>query len=111
MPTVNDTVKTNGTVQNGSTAETVTFSPEPQEKSADGETEYMAQVGELFDLLGPKARARELTNWGGWWRNRFREAPSKATRVLAEVRGMLREGRIRRSPGAAALDLWKRFPS
>jgi hypothetical protein len=51
-----------------------------------------------------------MTNWGGWWRNRYRENPDKARRVLAELAGMIRERRIKRNPGAAGLDLWGRTP-
>jgi hypothetical protein len=61
-------------------------------------------------LRGPKHPQDELANWGGWWRNRFREAPDKARRVLAEVRSMIRERKIKTKPGATAVDLWKRFP-
>jgi hypothetical protein len=61
-------------------------------------------------LASPAVAKRELGNWGGWWRNRFRESPDKATRVLAEVRSMIREGRVRQNPGAAAVDLWSRLP-
>ena len=51
-----------------------------------------------------------MKNWGGWWRNRFRENPSKAARVLAELASMVKERRINRNPGAAGLDLWNRLP-
>ena len=57
----------------------------------------------------PGAKA-ELTNWGGWWRNRFRKCPDKARRVLAEIKSMILEKRIRTTPGRAAIDLWKRLP-
>jgi len=69
----------------------------------------MASVLETFNSFGPNVSENELANWGGWWRNRYREDKGKARRVLAEIRGMVREGRIRRNPGAAANDLWKRF--
>ena len=51
-----------------------------------------------------------MENWGGWWRNRYREDPEKARRVLAEVRSMIRERRIHTNPGAAGKDLWSRLP-
>ncbi len=60
--------------------------------------------------MGGGYAARELANWGGWWRNRFREDHAKADRVLAEVLSMVRERRITFSPGAAAVDLWGRLP-
>ena len=67
----------------------------------------------LADTLrnfSPKAAHTELENWGGWWRNRYRENSAKARKVLAELAGMIREGRIRTNPGAAAKDLWQRLP-
>jgi hypothetical protein len=69
----------------------------------------MADVAQTLDGFGPKHGATELVNWGGWWRNRYREDARKAQRVLAELRCMVREGHIHRNPGAAAHDLWKRF--
>ena len=69
----------------------------------------MATILEAFSSFGPKASENEIANWGGWWRNRYREDKRKAQWVLAEVRNMVREGRIHRNPGAAANDLWKRF--
>ena len=76
-----------------------------------GEPSFMGDVLRLFEQCGPQVQEKEMTNWGGWWRNRYREDAGKAKRVLAEVRSMLREGKIRRNPGAAAQDLWKRFAS
>jgi hypothetical protein len=90
-------------------AEPLTFSPSQPEKAAEGEAAFMAHVLEAFSSFGPKGSENEIANWGGWWRNRYREDKGKARRVLAEIRGMVREGRIRRNPGAAANDLWKRF--
>jgi hypothetical protein len=56
----------------------------------------------------PKAKL-ELANWGGWWRNRYRENPAQARRVLAELASMIRERRIHKNTGAAGKDLWTRF--
>ena len=69
----------------------------------------MAEVLETFSTFGPRVSKNEITNWGGWWRNRYREDKGKARRVLAEVASMVREGRVHKNPGAAASDLWKRF--
>ncbi len=57
-------------------------------------------------LWSPAFAKDELANWGGWWRNRYREQPAKAQRLIAELRGMIREGRVSGNPGAAAVDLW-----
>ena len=70
----------------------------------------MDGLKEAVALFSPDAAELEQTNWGGWWRNRFREHPDKARRVLAEIRVMIKEGTIRKTPGAAAMDLWNRLP-
>ena len=69
----------------------------------------MAKLVGVLERCGPKLMGKELANWGGWWRNRYREDAGKAERVLAEIGSMIREGRVLRNPGAAAMDLWKRF--
>ncbi len=70
----------------------------------------MRDLQETLELHNPATAESELTNWGGWWRNRFRQNPAKAVRLLAEMRSMVKEGRIHKNPGAAAVDLWKRLP-
>ena len=42
--------------------------------------------------------------------DRYREDAGKMRRVLADVRSLVKEGRIMESPGAAAVDLWGRLP-
>ena len=79
-------------------------------KSAGAEKEFLAQVLEMFNAWNPGSADNQLTNWGGWWRNRFRQDAGKAQRVLADVRLLVKEGRILQDPGAAAHDLWKRLP-
>ena len=69
----------------------------------------MLALADLFPGK-PQALKRELANWGGWWRNRYRENPEKIRAVLRDVAGMVRERRITTSPGAAAKDLWERLP-
>jgi hypothetical protein len=81
-----------------------------QKKAAPGEDHFMDDLGEVFRLFSPDTAEGEMENWGGWWRNRFRESPDKARRVLAEARSMVKEGTIRKTPGAAGADLWKRLP-
>ena len=70
----------------------------------------MTELLATLQAYNGKLAAKELTNWGGWWRNRFRENPDKARRVLAEVRCMIRERAVHCNPGAAAVDLWNRLP-
>jgi hypothetical protein len=74
------------------------------------EARFLLEVLEAMKLWSPKQAEHEAENWGGWWRLRFREDADKAQRILAEVRSMIREHRIRSNPGAAATDLWKRLP-
>jgi hypothetical protein len=64
-----------------------------------------------MSLSSGRLARNEMDNWGGWWRNRFRQDPEKARRVLAEIRSMIREHRIKGHPGAAATDLWSRLPN
>ncbi len=70
----------------------------------------MQELKETLDQFDPAQAKTELDGWGGWWRNRFRENADKARRVLADIRTMITEARIKRSPGAAASDLWARLP-
>jgi hypothetical protein len=78
--------------------------------SASGEKAFLEQVSQAMRLFAPKTAQDEIVNWGGWWRNRYRENPAKATRIIAEIASMIREKRILSNPGAAAHDLWKRLP-
>ena len=70
----------------------------------------MGEVREVFQRSHPGLAEAELANWGGWWRNRYRENAAKARRVLAEIGAMIKERRVTANPGAAAIDLWKRLP-
>ena len=91
-------------------AERLTLSVSTRKAGAGPEKEFLAEVSEAFGKSSPKIAQTELVNWGGWWRNRFREDPAKARRVLAETNSMIKEHRILENPGAAAADLWKRLP-
>ena len=70
----------------------------------------MEDVVAVLSKWFPDGARGELANWGGWWRNRHRESPDKARRVLGEIKSMILERRIRSCPGRAATDLWKRLP-
>jgi hypothetical protein len=91
-------------------AERLPRSVSPLEKPQEGEAAFIADVVRLCESHLQGSSEPEIENWGGWWRNRYRESPQKAGKVLAEVRVLVREGRITRSPGAAAMDLWGRLP-
>ena len=86
------------------------LSASPPSSEGSAEQKFLANVMEVMATWSPKEGSAELTNWGGWWRNRFRQDPGKARRILAEIASMIREHRITGSPGAAAGDLWKRLP-
>ena len=92
------------------TSERSEFKAQDAGQGSDKETRFIADVAAVISTWSPKEASGELTNWGGWWRNRYRENPRKSQKVLAEIKGMILEHRIRRSPGAAARDLWKRLP-
>jgi hypothetical protein len=78
-------------------------------KRKGGEKGFLAQVAFVIARWSPQEAEKELLEWGGWWTNRFREDADKVRRVLAEVESMIRESRIKVTPGKAAQDLWKRF--
>jgi hypothetical protein len=92
------------------TAERSTLSGATPEETSSGENTFMEDVSQALRLFSPKSAEKELANWGGWWRNRYRESPDKARRVLAEIRSLIMERKIRKNPGAAATDLWNRLP-
>jgi hypothetical protein len=92
------------------TDEASTRSPVTQEKASLAEKTFFRELAETLESFRAGTSRHELTNWGGWWRNRYRENPDKAQRVLAEVRSMIRERTVQGNPGAAAMDLWKRLP-
>jgi hypothetical protein len=79
-------------------------------KAGAAEQRFLTEVREVLGAASPQIAQQELANWGGWWRNRFRENAPKAARVLAEIRGMILERRVHTNPGAAASDLWRRLP-
>ena len=91
-------------------AERLMLSASPPSSEGSAEQKFLGNVMEVMATWSPKEGSAELTNWGGWWRNRFRQDPGKARRILAEIASMIREHRIIASPGAAAGDLWKRLP-
>jgi hypothetical protein len=92
------------------TDERLTFSSVTREQPRKGEPEFLKELSGALASFNPSAAQSELISRGGWCCNLFRENPAKARRILAELRSMIRERRIRRNPGAAAKDLWDRLP-
>jgi hypothetical protein len=107
MPVQDSTEQNNTAIK---PVERLTFSGSTREQPRDGEGGFLAELSSALATFNSSAAQSELANWGGWWRNRFRENPAKARRILAEIRSMIRERRIRHNPGAAAKDLWDRLP-
>ncbi len=97
-------------VQNSKNTERSAFNAAARKPCRKGEAAFMSDVTEVLNLFDPKSAEADLANWGGWWRNRYRENPDKARRILADISLMTREGRITNCPGAAAQDLWRRLP-
>lgn len=74
-----------------------------------GENGFLEELTKVMARYNPKQAEKEMVNWGGRWRNRYRQNADKAWRVLNELKAMVCEGRITRNPGAAADDIWRRF--
>jgi hypothetical protein len=70
------------------TAEPPALISSPPQKELEEENRFLKDLVLTFAEFNSKQSDLELTNWGGWWRNRFREDPDKARRVLAEVRSI-----------------------
>jgi hypothetical protein len=74
-----------------------------------GESEFLIQVSRVMLCWSRPKAEQEMHEWGGWWRNRFREDSDKAHRVLADIHSQIREKKITQDPGKAAHRLWKEF--
>jgi hypothetical protein len=99
------------TVQAINNAERLTLSGSARMQSAvEAEKAFLSDVRQMLEQWRKGSGTAELQNWGGWWRTAFRKNARKARAVLNDVRSLAREGRITSSPGAAAMDLWKRLP-
>jgi hypothetical protein len=107
--TVHD--KQDSTVHAIKDAERSTLSVSPHKQgSGEAEKEFLQAVHDVLEAWRKGSATAELQNWGGWWRTAFRKNPRKARAVLNDVSAMARERRVTSTPGAAALDLWKRLP-
>ena len=85
------------------------FSGSPALKRKGGENGFLEEMARVLARFNPKQAEEEMVNWGGRWRNRYREDANKAWRVMAELTAMIKENRITRNAGACADDLWRRF--
>jgi hypothetical protein len=73
------------------------------------EKHFLLQVGATLERWKKGSSKSELSGSGAWWRLAFRSDRDLIERVLAEVGMLVKEGRIKGTPGAAAVDLWKRW--
>ena len=78
-------------------------------KKISVENLFLHDVGAMMEAWKKGSSEYELDNSGGWWRKSYRANHDLIQRVLAEVRCMIREGKIKTTPGATAVDLWKRW--
>ncbi len=96
--------------QNDSHAERSTLNASAKRPVRKAEAAFMSDLSRMLLAFDPASAQSELKNWGGWWRNRFRENPDKARRILADIHSQVKEANISKTPGAAAVDLWNRLP-
>ena len=78
-------------------------------KKITAENLFLLDVGEVMELWHKGSSKAELANSGIWWRTSYRAEPNLMRSILNEVRCMVKEGKIKTNPGAAAVDLWKRW--
>ena len=75
-----------------------------------GEKVFLGHVLEVLSGWDPEWARNELKNSGAWWLTRHRKDQDTICRVLAEIGRMIKEGeKFTENPGAAAVDLWKRW--
>jgi len=79
-------------------------------KKASAENRFLLEMAEVMETWKLGTGKKELSSSGGWWRMKFRAEPDKMRRILADVGGMIKEGKILDHPGKAAVDLWERLP-
>ena len=79
------------------------------EKTTKAENFFLLEVGAMMEQWRKGSSKAELSGSGAWWRLTYRTAPDLMTRVLAEVLMLVKESRIKTSPGQAAVDLAQRW--
>jgi hypothetical protein len=73
------------------------------------ENSFMKDVAEVMDAWKPGHSKNELTGSGAWWRLGYRINRDLAEKVLAEIKVMVKERKIKFNPGSTAVDLWTRW--
>ena len=80
-----------------------------QSKKGTAENIFLLDVAAMMETWKKGSSKAELANSGGWWRMAFRADADLMRRVLAETLSLVKEGRIKETPGQTAVDLWKRW--
>lgn len=78
-------------------------------KKLTPENNFLMDVRDMMESWKKGSSQAELTGSGAWWRMSYRTNPSLMVRILAEVRCMIKEDKIKFNPGSAAVDLWTRW--
>jgi hypothetical protein len=78
-------------------------------RKLNGEDLFLADVRAMMEAWKPGSGKTELSGSGAWWRLSYRQSPDLMQRILAEVRCLVKEGRIKINPGSAAVDLFNRW--
>jgi hypothetical protein len=78
-------------------------------KKPNAEDAFLFEVADVMELWKPGSSKRELDNSGAMWRNSYRKNSDLALRTLADVRSLVKEGKIKFNPPSAFIDLWIRL--
>lgn len=72
-------------------------------------TPEAVRLVQLLSLCKEVLGEEEMKRWHKRWLDRAQAQPEKLSRVLAEVKGAAREGRIKTTPAQYAEQIWKEF--
>lgn len=73
------------------------------------ENVFLLDVGAMMEKWKKGSSKAELSGSGVWWRLAYRADAELMRKVLADVLGMVKESKIKVTPGKTAVDLWKRW--
>lgn len=79
-------------------------------KKANPATVFLeCEVKRVMDLWRPGHGKVELSGSGVWWRRAFEKDRELIRKVLADTERTIKDGKIKDTPGAHAVDYWKRL--
>jgi hypothetical protein len=78
-------------------------------KAPSRENTFLLDVAACMDRWQKGAGKKEMLNSGAWWRLAYQANARLAEKVLADTLCQVKEGAIKKHPGAHAVDLWKRW--